>query len=323
MKTITEIKEIALIKNPWTVETKAGLPLVFSPLLKRYPSLIHAFTTRQGGQSPPPLDSFNIGMPRQSTQELRQDVETNRAKLCQSLDIPFEQLILPEKQIHSANVVLVETKHEAGEVDGIATDKAGNPIIIQCADCVPVIIYDPEKNIICMVHAGWRGTAEGICEEAVRLLIKTRNSNPAQLVSAIGPAIGSCCYPVGLEVVIKLARKLTDQQVLTEIEAELNHSKISDAKASEEQLKNKQLHERTHKLLDKLGLSGFFNFGGEQIHVDLKAINAYQLLGMGVSKIDVTDFCTSCRSDLFYSFRRSYLHNLGKTGHHGAIACLV
>ncbi len=189
MKSIaTELKDIALSKNPWSVETKAGLPLVFSPLLKRYPSLVHAFTTRKGGNSQAPLDSFNVGFPRQADNQLREDVQTNRAKLCQSLNIPFERLIVPGRQIHSANVVLVAGKDEPGEVDGIATDKAANPIIMQYADCVPVIIYDPEKNIVCVVHAGWRGTAEGICEEAVRLLIKNCGSNPAQLVCAIRPS---------------------------------------------------------------------------------------------------------------------------------------
>ncbi len=124
-------------------------------------------------------------------------------------------------------------------------------------------------------------------------------------------------------MVIKLTRKLTGKLALTEIEAELNHSETINAVSHEKRLKDTQLHEKAHALIEKLDLSGFFHFGGQQIHVDLKAINAYQLLSLGVSKIDVSDFCTFCRSDLFYSFRRSFVHKLGKTGHHGAIACLV
>ena len=150
-------------------------------MLKQYPTLAHAFTTRQGGKSLPPLDSFNIGMPRASDEQVRLDVHNNRARLCQSLDIPFEKLIAPTKQIHSANVVMIEAKLEPGEVDGIATKEIGSPVIMQYADCVPVLIYDPKKNIVCVIHAGWRGTAAGICQEAVKVMSRESGSNAPKI----------------------------------------------------------------------------------------------------------------------------------------------
>ena len=76
-------------------------------------------------------------------------------------------------------------------------------------------------------------------------------------------------------------------------------------------------------LIEKLGLEGFFIRGLKQIHVDLKAINAYQMLSLNVSHIDVTHFCTACEKDLFYSFRRSYVSQEGNTGRQAAIACLL
>jgi len=308
-------KQKALEKNTWAVETKNGLPLVFSPLLKKYPLLVHAFTTRQGGKSQPPLDSFNIGMPKGADDQLIKDVYENRALLCRSLEIPFESLIVPNRQIHSANVVMIEAEMEPGEVDGIAVKSAHSPVIMQYADCVPVLIYDPNNNVVCVIHAGWRGTASGIVKEAVRLLTKEHGGRAEDLVAAIGPSIGSCCYPVGLEVVIKLAQSMVGGDALKDIEAVLS--------GDETILKDHDLHAKAQVILEGLGLSGFFKRDQGQIHVDLKAINALQLLQSGVAALDIADFCTFCLPDLFYSFRRSFVNNLGKSGHQGAIACLV
>jgi polyphenol oxidase len=310
-------KQKALTKNAWPVETKNGLPLVFSPLLKKYPALVHAFTTRQGGKSSPPLDSFNIGMPRNADEQLVKDVYANRAKLCQSLNVPFESLIVPGRQIHSANVVMIEAEMEPGEVDGIAVRATYSPVIMQCADCVPILVYDPKNNAVCVIHAGWRGTASGIGTEAVKLMQKECGSKVQDLVCAIGPSIGACCYPVGLEVVVKLVQSLIGDGALKEIAMMIADSNDTAV------LKDKNWHAKAQSIIEDQGLSGLFSREDEQIHVDLKAINAYQLLQSGVVEIDVADFCTFCRPDLFYSFRRAYVNNQGKSGHQGAIACLV
>jgi polyphenol oxidase len=310
-------KQKALAKNCWPVETKNGLPLVFSPLLKKYPRLVHAFTTRQGGKSQPPLDSFNVGMPRNADEQVVADVHANRAKLCQSLGVPFETLIVSGRQIHSANVVMIEDKMEPGEVDAIAVRATHNPVIVQCADCVPILVYDQKNNVVCVIHAGWRGTAAGICREAVKLMQKESGSRPEDLVSAIGPSIGACCYPVGLEVVIKLAKSLIGDHALKEIEIALGKSQDASV------FKDKNWHAEAQAVIENLGLSGFFHRDNEQIHVDLKAINAYQLLQSGVVELDIVDFCTFCRSDLFYSYRRAFVNKQEKSGHQAAIACLV
>jgi hypothetical protein len=76
-------------------------------------------------------------------------------------------------------------------------------------------------------------------------------------------------------------------------------------------------------LIENLRLNKFFVRGEKQIYVDLKAINAAQMMQLGVEHVDVTDLCTSCREDIFYSYRRSYVKDEGPTGRQSAIACLL
>jgi len=325
MKTMTALmKEKALTKNKWIIEKKGDLTLVFSPLLKQYPTFVHAFTTRLGGKSKSPFDSFNIGINNTTDEETRADARHNRAILCQSLNLPFQHLTTAKRLVHSADVVMLETTVQPGEVDGIATKTRLRPIYMTFADCVPVIIYDPLKYVICLVHAGWRGTASGIGQEAVRFMINECGSAAKDLVSGIGPAIDLCCYPVGLEVVLKLMRTLTDNHELTEIIKEMND--IAAKSEAGDSIGDQITREMTNKiwlLIEKLDLAGFFKKGPTQIHVDLKSINAYQLLALGVSQVDITDLCTSCKKDLFYSYRRSSINQEGTTGRQAAIACLV
>ena len=314
MKFTTEnVKERALVKEQWPIELRGGLPLVFSPLLKRFSNLAHAFSTRKGGASKPPFDSFNVGINHTTDEETRRDARSNRVLLCQSLNKSSEHLITAERLVHSADVVMLETVGKPGEVDGIVTRTTARPLYMTYADCVPVIIYDTVKHVLCLVHAGWRGTASGISAEAVRFMVKECNSQVGDLVAAVGPAIGSCCYPVGCDVVLALMSTFTDsfkmyQQELDEYANESNES---------------ELISKIWLLIEKLGLEGFFIRGLKQIHVDLKAINAYQMLSLNVSHIDVTHFCTACEKDLFYSFRRSYVNQEGNTGRQAAIACLL
>jgi YfiH family protein len=312
---IAGTKEKALIKNEWLIEKKDNLFLLFSPLLRRYPSLIHAFTTRQGGKSKPPFDSFNIGINQTVDEEARADARHNRALLCQSLGLPFQNLITAKRLVHSADVVMLETDDEPGEVDGIATKIRLRPIYMTFADCVPIIIYDTSKQIICLVHAGWKGTASSIGQKAVKFMIDKCGSQTVDLVSAIGPAINLCCYPIGLNVVLKLMSTLTDNDELVNMISEMDNP-LDNGKIRQD------MTDKVWRLIEKLALDGFF-IRRQQIHVDLKAINAYQLLALDVSQVDVINLCTSCEKDLFYSYRRSYVEKEGATGRQAAIACLV
>lgn len=315
-----------LSKNQWIIEKQGDLLLVFSPLLKKYPNFIHAFTTRQGGQSKPPFHSFNIGINHTSDESVRQDARHNRELLCRTLNIPFAQLKTANKMVHSAKVVLLETVGQPDEVDGIVTKIASCPIYMTFADCVPVIIYDPVRHVFCLVHAGWRGTASSISAEAVRFMVDKCGGKANELVCAVGPAIDSCCYPVGIEAVEKLIYSLIKGKQLKEYSQQIASWKLEQSTDNWSTLNPEQLADITDKfclLIESLNLKEFFNRSSKQIHVDLKAINAGQIMSAGVEQVDVSDLCTACKADLFYSYRRSFINNEENTGRQAAIACLL
>lgn len=192
----------ALIKNDWPLVKKDGLTLLFSPLLSEYENLTHAFTTRLGGQSAEPINSFNLGK-HWDTDEARADAIKNRQTLLRVFDLPFENLIVPH-QVHSRNVAWITEHKDLPETDGVATVDSQFPILLQFADCVPVILFDRVTEAVCVVHAGWRGTASGIAPYAANMLASVLNSQTKNIVAAIGPSIGKCCYPTGLDVKAQL-----------------------------------------------------------------------------------------------------------------------
>ena len=109
--------------------------------------------------------------------------------------------VLTIRQVHGKRIV-VATRNAARRVvledaDGILTDRRGLAIAVRTADCLSVFLYDPQHEVIGLVHAGWRGTQQQISAQAVALMRKQWDSNPKDLLVAFGPAIRSCCYRVG------------------------------------------------------------------------------------------------------------------------------
>jgi len=87
------------------------------------------------------------------------------------------------------------------EADGLATATRGLVIAIAAADCVPIVLFDSRRAAGAVLHAGWRGTCEGIAREGVSVLQEHWDSRPRDLRAAIGPSIGPCCYEVGADVI--------------------------------------------------------------------------------------------------------------------------
>lgn len=105
------------------------------------------------------------------------------------------------KQIHSNTVLLADAQSAyLGEGDAIVTPSPRVRIGVRTADCVPILIADKRQRIVAAVHAGWRGTAAGIATATVDKMRQDFQSDPADLVAALGPSIAYCCFEVGPEV---------------------------------------------------------------------------------------------------------------------------
>jgi YfiH family protein len=108
------------------------------------------------------------------------------------------------RQIHSD--ICVYVTHGAGRVgegDALMTDVPGVRVGVRTADCIPVLLVDPRSRAVAAVHAGWRGTAQGICTKTVAAMRAQFGSRPEDLLAALGPGIGPCCYQVGAEVAVR------------------------------------------------------------------------------------------------------------------------
>lgn len=111
------------------------------------------------------------------------------------------------KQVHGRAVRVLERGQVSGadlahvpEADAIVSNEPGLALAVQVADCVPILLADRRGGIVAAVHAGWRGTAAGIVNEAVSAMVRL-GAEPSTLVAALGPSIGPCCYEVGGELV--------------------------------------------------------------------------------------------------------------------------
>lgn len=110
------------------------------------------------------------------------------------------------RQVHSDRVVFADGPGLHGEADALITNLPGFAVAVRTADCVPILIADPAHHAIAAVHAGWRGTAAEILPKTLAEMSKRFDTVPADLLVAIGPAIGWCCFEVGPEVAVQFGR---------------------------------------------------------------------------------------------------------------------
>ncbi len=171
------------------------MTILRSSLLAAYDNLVFGISTRLGGVSPPPFGmnlSYHVGDESES-------VNRNAELFFGALGIPLDLRAVP-KQVHSNIVKRIDSVGIREECDGLVTDSRNVFLCVSIADCVPIFLYDPEKNAVAAIHAGWRGTTNRICTNAVRSMKEEFGSQTEDLLAYIGPAAGSCCYVVGEDV---------------------------------------------------------------------------------------------------------------------------
>lgn len=169
--------------------------LISSEKLSQYPALRFAMSTRIGGVSPEPLGmnlSYRVG-------DDPANVAENRKRFFGSLGFSDSGSAIPH-QCHSSSIQVVSQPGEYESCDGLVTRTSGLPLVVTVADCLPIVLYDPSRAVLALVHAGWRGTAQGIVAEAVDIMVKQCGVISNELIAYLGPSAGVCCYEVGGEV---------------------------------------------------------------------------------------------------------------------------
>ena len=170
------------------------------------------------------------------------------------------------------------------------TAECGVLLTIRIADCLPVLLVDPRQRVAAAVHSGWRGALGRVIEKSVGDLRRSFGSDPRDLIASLGPSIRACCYDVGEEVV------------------EGFYGKFVNAERFFQKLPN-----RPEAVTDRhsiLFLSAYPpGHAPEHLpaaRLDLITVAQDQLTSAGVepANILVTDYCTACRTDLFFSHRR-------------------
>jgi YfiH family protein len=160
--------------------------LVTSPLLA---SFRHGFTTRRGGVSDPPFDSLNLGG---FVSDDPARVAENWRRLRNATGLGFARV----RQVHGARAVQASAPTAPlEEADVVVSAEPAVAATVSVADCVPLLLADRRTGAVAAVHAGWRGTLERAAAAGVEAL-RAAGSRPADLLAAIGPSIGPCCYEV-------------------------------------------------------------------------------------------------------------------------------
>ncbi len=149
-----------------------------------YPWLIHGFSTRAAGDFKGRLDDETV-----------------------TRIFAGGKTTATPRQVHSNRVVRADWGWGKArpEADAVVTDRAGVLTGVRTADCAPVLLVDPARRAVAAVHAGWRGAAAGVLENALDRLNGEFGSRPEDVEAAVGPAIGACCFEVGPEVASRFA----------------------------------------------------------------------------------------------------------------------
>ena len=276
------------------------------------PWLWHGFSTRKGGASlvycaEGAPGELNLGF---TASDDRERVTQNRQLLAEAVTGDGATPLVTIRQIHSSVLRLATAQDAARErpwkagapsdrsssqgwkADGLMTDEPGLLLGVQTADCIPVLVADRKRRAVAAFHAGWRGTAKRIVETGIGRMRLEFGSRPEDLIAAIGPGIGACCYAVGEEVLSSFESQF--------VYADDLFREVYDTDPVRTKYPMLFLTQRAP------GHSPI----GPNLHLDLVEANRRQLLAAGLKprSIKLVGGCTSCQPELFFSHRASQGH---------------
>lgn len=189
-----------------TIVQKQHQSVVFlaSEEMEQAGGVAHGFSTRLGGISEGMWASLNLGVSRGDDPD---HVRENYRRFLTAIGAQGPRMAM-SNQVHE-NHVRVITKADVKEdpyekvtyeADGLVTDLPGVTLVIFSADCLPILYYDPVRQVVAAAHAGWRGTAADIAGAVVRKMEEVYGCDPQNILAAIGPGIGPCCFETHGEV---------------------------------------------------------------------------------------------------------------------------
>ena len=230
----------------------------------------HGFSTRLGGVSTGALASLNLRGANVSG-DAAEHVAENYRRFCAAIGADHRRVVLSH-QVHR-DTVRVVTEADAGkglyrerdyEADALITNVPDLPLFVFSADCMVILLCDPVAGCVGAVHAGWRGTAQEIVRKTVERMAETFGARSERLQAAIGAGIDRCCFE-------------TDRDVPEAMERAMGRE-----------------------------AAPFLHRRGEKWLVDLKGLNRRQLELAGVpsEQIAVSELCTACHPELYWSHRR-------------------
>ena len=249
--------------------TKNNLELAQFKNLTCFPELFHCVTTRAGGVSPEPFSSLNLG---NNTGDSEAHVQSNYELLSRALGFDL-QTVVSSHQVHGTEIAVINkapartrpfpAAHVLDGYDGFITAVPNIPLLVRVADCVPVILYEPDRKVLAVIHAGWKGTAGGIAAKAAGLMAHHYQCDMKKILAGIGPSIGPCCYEVRQDVAECFQRTVGNKRFLMP--------------EADENLFSLDLQEANRMQLIESGLA--------PDHIELSWL------------------CTACNSNLFFSHR--------------------
>lgn len=230
----------------------------------------HCFTARSGGCSDGEFKSLNMGM---YTDDKLENVVENYRRVSRDVFCADVTQCVLSKQVHKTEIAVV-SKEDMGngvtksqkyeEIDGLVTDEREVVLSTVYADCTPLFFVDPEKKVVGVAHAGWRGTVGKIGSKMVEIMASRYGSDRKDILVGIGPTIGSCCYTVKEDVASQFKKAFPD----------------------------------CSKILEQLGE------GQYRLNLWEANKASVMESGVPESNIELDSHCTSCNEELFYSYRR-------------------
>lgn len=254
------------MKSDYLLNESCTIPLIRFPHFTEAGLKAHGITTRRGGVSEGALATLNMGRRGVDADEY---ISENHRRVAEALGVSPGSFVFSD-QVHGARIHQVTSQNrleKTRETDGLMTDVPGVTLVTLYADCMPILVYDPIRRAIGMVHAGWRGTAKAIGPALVRQMNEAYGSKPEHLLAAIGPAIGKCCFEVGDEVV----------HAFKDMEA----------------------------LLPETGWLAWHE-GSPHVDLIRINTTLLTAAGLNPLRISVAPLCTRCHGELLYSHRRDH-----------------